>query len=84
MRIVIIMYFLRISCSNTLMYVCICNALKECDLRKVCKNQKFNDAESLINHTGCSFQCGQCIDYIEDSFIAFDSKDDSSRPSDFS
>ena len=60
------------------MYVCICNALKECDLKKICKNKNFSDAESLISQAGCSFDCGQCIDYIENSFIPIENSDPSS------
>lgn len=51
------------------MYVCICNALKEKDLRKVCDKSCSRDGESVLKSAGCKSQCGQCLEYIEDFII---------------
>ncbi|PIR39254.1 MAG: ferredoxin [Alphaproteobacteria bacterium CG11_big_fil_rev_8_21_14_0_20_39_49] len=50
------------------MYICICNALKEKDLRRLCKTKCPKDGESVIKEAGCKVECGQCLDYI-DSFM---------------
>jgi len=46
------------------MYICICNSLKESDLKKFCTIPCEN-GEGILNKAGCKSQCGQCIDYIE-------------------
>ena len=50
------------------MYICICNALKECDLKEACKRSCARDGESVLQQAGCNAECGQCLDYIE-SFV---------------
>ena len=47
------------------MYVCICNAIRECELRKAARTSR-GDAESLYIGLGRPPQCRQCIDDAED------------------
>ncbi len=51
------------------MYICICNSLKENDLKKACMNKCMNDGESVLRGAGCKAECGQCLDYIESLFL---------------
>ena len=51
------------------MYICICNALNEKDLKKACGNKCHEDGESLLKNAGCKAECGQCLDYIESLFL---------------
>lgn len=42
------------------MYVCICNAIKESELRRAaCKVS--GDAEEVYAAMGCQVNCGQCL-----------------------
>lgn len=50
------------------MFVCICNALNEKDIKKACKSLCSIDGEAALKSAGCNAECGQCLDYIE-SFI---------------
>ncbi|MCB2052553.1 MAG: (2Fe-2S)-binding protein [Novosphingobium sp.] len=43
------------------MYTCICNAIRECDLRQAAR-QHCGDAESLYGKLGKRPNCGQCLD----------------------
>lgn len=54
------------------MYVCICNALNEHDLKAVCKRSCVSDGESVLKQAGCNAECGQCLDYIENFVIPSD------------
>ncbi|MET1755554.1 (2Fe-2S)-binding protein [Novosphingobium sp. RD2P27] len=47
------------------MYVCICNAIRECELRKAARTS-CGDAEALYAQIGRPPQCGQCIDEAEE------------------
>lgn len=47
------------------MYVCICNAIRECELRKAARTSR-GDAEALYLGLGRPPQCRQCIDEAED------------------
>ncbi len=47
------------------MYVCICNAIRECELRKAARASR-GDAEALYTAIGRPPQCGQCIEDAED------------------
>lgn len=47
------------------MYVCICNAIRECELRKAARTNR-GDAEALYLGLGRPPQCRQCIDDAED------------------
>lgn len=47
------------------MYVCICNAIRECELRKAARASRGN-AESLYASLGRPPQCRQCIDDADD------------------
>ena len=43
------------------MYVCICNAIKECDLRIAARSCE-GDADAVYELLGRTPQCGQCLD----------------------
>lgn len=50
---------------DSLMYVCICNAIREKDLR--CAARRMNgDAEAVYAAMGRKPQCGQCLDEAEE------------------
>lgn len=51
--------------SGVLMYVCICNAIREKDLRGAARSHS-GDAEALYARLGCQPQCRQCLDDAED------------------
>lgn len=56
-------------CERIIMYVCICNALKEKELKKVCKKVCPENGEAVIEGAGCKVECGQCLDYIDNFLI---------------
>jgi bacterioferritin-associated ferredoxin len=41
------------------MYVCVCNAIRENELRHAARNVE-GDAEAVYAALGCEFQCGMC------------------------
>ncbi|MBS0482361.1 MAG: (2Fe-2S)-binding protein [Proteobacteria bacterium] len=43
------------------MYVCICNAIRECELRAAAR-QHPGDADAVYAALGKTPQCGQCLD----------------------
>lgn len=43
------------------MYVCICNAIRECDLREAARKVP-GDADAVYESMGKAPQCGQCLD----------------------
>lgn len=47
------------------MYVCICNAVRECELRKAARASGGN-AEALYSNLGRPPQCRQCLDDADD------------------
>lgn len=47
------------------MYVCICNAIRECELRAAARTSRGN-AEALYTAIGRPPQCGQCVEDAED------------------
>jgi bacterioferritin-associated ferredoxin len=47
------------------MYVCICNAIRECELRQAARTCA-GDAQALYTRLGRPPQCGQCVDEAED------------------
>lgn len=47
------------------MYVCICNAIRECELRKAARTCA-GDAEALYTRLGRPPQCRQCIEDADD------------------
>lgn len=44
------------------MYVCICNAIRETDLRRAARACPRGDAEALYSTLGFTPQCGQCLE----------------------
>ena len=59
------------------MYVCICNAIRECELRKVARRTA-GDAESVYAALGKRPNCRQCLDEAED--ILFEERELAVRP----
>ena len=47
------------------MYTCICNAIRECDLRKAARQHDGN-AESVYAKLGKRPNCGNCLEEAED------------------
>jgi bacterioferritin-associated ferredoxin len=43
------------------MYICVCNAIKECELRAAAR-QVPGDADAVYASLGKTPQCGQCLD----------------------
>ena len=43
------------------MYVCICNAIRECELREAARKVP-GDADAVYASLGKTPQCGQCLD----------------------
>jgi len=43
------------------MYICICNAIKETELRKLARESQC-DAEAIYTAMGHPPQCGQCLE----------------------
>lgn len=48
------------------MYVCICNAIREKDLRSAARRCGRRDAEALYGTMGFTPQCGQCLDEADE------------------
>ncbi|NKJ42776.1 ferredoxin [Novosphingobium sp. SG720] len=48
------------------MYICICNAIREKDLRQAARCHARGDAEALYGTLGCRAQCRQCLDDADD------------------
>ena len=46
------------------MYICICNAIRETDLRRAACQQR-GDAETLYTRLGFAPQCRQCLEEAE-------------------
>lgn len=47
------------------MYVCICNAIRECDVRRMARRVT-GDAESVYAALGKRPNCGHCLEEAED------------------
>lgn len=47
------------------MYVCICNAIRETDLRSAARRCR-GDAEAVYASLGRAPQCRQCLDEVEE------------------
>ena len=43
------------------MYVCVCNAIRESELRCAARRHA-GDADAVYEQLGCRSQCGQCLD----------------------
>jgi len=48
------------------MYTCICNAIRESDLRKAARQYHAGDAETVYAKFGKRPNCGQCLDEAQD------------------
>lgn len=47
------------------MYVCICNAIRECEFRRAARHAS-GDAESIYAMLGKQPSCGQCLEEAEE------------------
>ena len=50
------------------MYVCVCNAIKDCELRKAARAYA-GDVDAVYAALGKVPQCGQCLDEATDIII---------------
>ena len=48
------------------MYVCVCNAIREDELRHAARRVAGN-AEAVYEAIGCAVQCGTCLDEAEET-----------------
>ena len=48
------------------MYTCICNAIRECELRKAARQHPVGGAESVYAKLGKRPNCGQCLEEADD------------------
>ena len=51
------------------MYVCVCNAIREDELRHAARRVA-GDAAAVYEALGCSVQCGTCLDEAEEMIVA--------------
>ncbi|GAA0284372.1 hypothetical protein GCM10009127_27330 [Alteraurantiacibacter aestuarii] len=58
------------------MYICICNAIRECDLRTMARRTG-GDAEGVYAALGKRPNCGQCLEEAEE--LIFEERE-SARP----
>ncbi|HMO68455.1 MAG TPA: ferredoxin [Novosphingobium sp.] len=47
------------------MFVCICNAIRECELREAARTCCSSGSEAIYAALGHQPQCGQCLDEAE-------------------
>lgn len=59
------------------MYVCICNAIRECELRRAARLTS-GDAEAVYAALGKVPNCGQCLDDAEE--ILFEEREMAMQP----
>ncbi|MCH8684350.1 (2Fe-2S)-binding protein [Pedomonas mirosovicensis] len=45
------------------MYVCICNGLREADVRAAARTSGEQRPNAVYAHLGCRFECGQCASF---------------------
>jgi bacterioferritin-associated ferredoxin len=50
------------------MYICICNAIRECDLRSAARTCR-GDADAVYASLGKTPQCAQCLDEATDIIL---------------
>jgi bacterioferritin-associated ferredoxin len=50
------------------MYVCVCNAIREDELRHAARRVD-GGAEAVYEAIGCQVQCGTCLDEAEDMIV---------------
>ncbi|KLI64303.1 (2Fe-2S)-binding protein [Aurantiacibacter marinus] len=48
------------------MYTCICNAIRECELRKAARQYQTGGAESVYAKLGKRPNCGHCLEDAQD------------------
>ncbi|RJY10249.1 ferredoxin [Aurantiacibacter aquimixticola] len=48
------------------MYTCICNAIRECELRKAARQYHGGGAESVYAKLGKRPNCGQCLEEADE------------------
>lgn len=47
------------------MYVCVCNAIRECELRRAALRTR-GDAEAVYASLGCTPNCGMCLEEADE------------------
>lgn len=50
------------------MYVCVCNAIRECELRQAARDT-VGDAEAVYAFLECEPDCRQCLEEADDILI---------------
>lgn len=50
------------------MYICVCNAIRECELRRAA-HQADGGPEEVYAALGCQPQCGCCLEEAEDLLL---------------
>jgi bacterioferritin-associated ferredoxin len=48
------------------MYICVCNAIRETDLRKAARQYRCGGAESVYARMGKRPDCGQCLEEADE------------------
>lgn len=48
------------------MYICICNAIRECDLREAARQCCSSGSEAIYARLGHEPQCRQCLDEADE------------------
>lgn len=59
------------------MYICVCNAIKECDLRAAARRVA-GDVDAVYESLGKQPQCGQCLD--DAAHVLIDEREQASKP----
>ncbi len=59
------------------MYICVCNAIRECELREAAR-QVAGDVDAVYASLGKTPQCGQCLD--DATLILIDEREKSRGP----
>ncbi len=59
------------------MYICVCNAIRECELRAAARRVQ-GDVDAVYEHLGHHPQCGQCLD--EAAHILIEERDTARLP----
>ena len=50
------------------MYVCVCNAIRDSELRHAARNEQ-GDVEAVYATLGCEVQCGMCLDEAAEMIV---------------
>ena len=53
------------------MYICICNAIRECELRKAARQFGGGGAESVYAKMGKAPHCGHCLEEADEIAVSY-------------